>query len=219
MKLQSVVTARSIWLGHLSDLNPRGINLIPIIVPLLAETYKFIQLPSIQDISNSKDGLKFQQGEFAIDDGYPIRINFTLYEDGLVADSGSSTDHSEAFLEDVLVKFSDTFNVLNCERVISRKNYLSEMFVSTDTSLELINPKLKQVSDYLADNVEENKIFEVGRISFFPNQTSKINPAPFSLERALNVPFSENRYYTIAPLQTHKHLELLELLEISLLSK
>jgi hypothetical protein len=78
----------------------------------------------------------------------------------------------------------------------------------------VINPKLKQISEYLSKTVEQGSmVFRVGGISFWPDQVNKINPAPFSFERVTNVPFSENRYYSVAPLPTDKHLELLDKLE------
>lgn len=219
MKLLSVSIARSVWLGHLSDLNPRGVNLFPIIAPVLQETYKFITYPSLQDISNIKDGLKFEKGEFVDSKGIPVRINLSIYDDGLVVDSGSSTDHADAFLKDMLTKFDETFKLVKYNEVIKQKKYFSELYVATNKSLELLNPQLKIISEYLSNNVEENKIFETGGISFFPDQTNKINPASFRFERALNVPFSEKRYYSTAPLQTHKHLELLDKLEKILVKK
>jgi hypothetical protein len=65
----------------------------------------------------------------------------------------------------------------------------------------------------LSSNVGPDNCFELGGISFFPDQISKTNPAPFRFERLLEVPFIEDRYYSVAPLQTHKHLELLDKLE------
>jgi hypothetical protein len=83
-----------------------------------------------------------------------------------------------------------------------------------DKSLEVINPKLKQISQYLSNTVEEgNRIFQFGGVSFWPDPVGKVDPNPFTFERAINVPFSENRYYSAAPLPTDKHLELLDVLE------
>lgn len=218
MKLLSVQNARSIWLGHLSDLNPKGINLLPVVSPFLQEIYKFIKYPSVQDMLNPKDGLKFEKGEFPDSQGNPILVNLTIYEDGLVVESGMSTDHADALLNDVLTKVDESFKLAKYEEVINSKVYLSELMVTTDKSLELVNPQLKLISEFLSNNVEQGKKFEAGGITFFPDQINKVNPASFRFERALNCPFSEKRYYSIAPLQTHKHLELLDKLE-KILSK
>lgn len=218
MKLLSVLTARSIWLGHLSDLNPRGLSLWPHIIHLLVDTYKFTKYPSVQDLSSVQNEIKFEKGEFAVEEA-PVSIDLTIYADGLAASSGSSTDHTDAFLKDALERFNEILNLSSYGDVIRKKFYLSEVFVTTDVSLELVNPKLKEISGYLSSNVEENKFFETSGISFCPDQTSKVNPTPFKFERAPDVPFSENRYYSIAPLQTQPHLELLDKMEKILSSK
>ena len=214
MKLLHVLTARAIWLGDLNDLNPKGINLLPIIIPLLVEKYGFLKYPSPDDIASSdpKDGMKFVKGQFAYD-GIPIAVDLTIYNDGFVATSCATTVHTDAFLEDMLSSFDETFNMSNHEDVIKKKIYLSELFITTDISLEEINPGFKLISQYLSDNVDDCKTFEMGKISFVYDQTTKSNPSPFVFERASNVPFSEKRYYSIAPLQTHQHLELLNKLE------
>jgi hypothetical protein len=214
MKLLSVNMARAIWWGSLLDLNPKGIDLGRIITPILVNIYKFASFPSIQDIFNAAEGWKFKNGQFKINEENPILIDFTIFNDGMVAETHSSTDHSESFLEDVLNQFSQNFKFPNWKEVIKRKNYVSEFWVSMNITLELINPKLKSICKYLSDNIEEkDKIFQVGGISFWPDQTSKINPFPLMLERALAFPFSENRYFSRAPLTTKKHWEVLEKLE------
>lgn len=213
MKLLSVNNARSIWLGHLSDLNPCGINLFPAIVPLLVDTYKFIKYPTLQDSSNPKDGLKFEQGSFEESQGFPLSINLTIYNDGIIADSCASTDHTDSFLKDMLTRFDEIFKMSKYEEIINVKKYLSELFVTTSKSLELVNPQLKLISEFLSANVEQDQHFEVGGISFFPDQTIKNNPPAFRFERAVNALFSENRYYSLAALQTCKHIELLDKLE------
>ena len=111
-------------------------------------------------------------------------------------------------------KFSELFKMPPRESIIRRRAYLSQLFVSTDKSLEMINSKLKLISEYLSNTVEQGEnVFQLGGISFWPDQINKVSPAPFTFERTVGVPFSENRYYSAAPLPTDKHLELLDKLE------
>jgi hypothetical protein len=147
MKLLAVQNARSIWLGRLSDLNPRGINLFPVIAPVLQETYKFVKYPTAQEIANAKDW-KFEAGEFADSEGYPVKIEFTIYNDGFVVDSGLSTEHADAFLHDVLTKFDETFKFLRYTEVIKQKRYVSELHMTTSKPFDLINPQLKIISEF-----------------------------------------------------------------------
>lgn len=219
MKLLSVGRARSIWWGHLVDLNPRGIKLFPMVVPSLLENYKFLQYPSLEDIPKLTEGLKFQQGEFVNSEGLPVGVDFTIYAEGFVADTRSSTDISDAFLKDVLTRFNEIFRLVDYEEVIRQKKYFSEVYIYAENTLELINPKLKLISKYLSSNAGDDNVIEVGRLSFCTDPDDKLNIAPFSFERANDIPFAENRYYSSAPLETHKHLELLDMLEKILTKK
>ena len=214
MNLLSVNLARSIWLGPMLDLNPRGASLSHILFQFLVDTYKFKKYPSPTEIVDLSNGVKFQDGDFNIGNDFPILVNLSLHNDGVIADTHSSTNHSDAFLEEIYTRFCELFKMPNYQSVLRKKLHLSQVFVSTNKSLEIINPKLKQVSQYLANTVGQgDRIFQLGGISFWPDQQDKFNPAPFTFERTINVPFSENRYYSAAPLQTDQHLELLDKLE------
>jgi hypothetical protein len=219
MKLLSVNLARAIWLGHISDFNPRGASLYRVLYPFLVDSYKFKTFPKLAELSDLSKGISFKSGEFTIDgQDYPITINLDIHTDGFVVDSGSDTAYSHAFLVDVFEKFSEVFKMPKYETIIKKRLYLSQLYVQSEKTVELLNPKLKLISEYLKTNVEQGGIvFQAGGISFWPDQTGKANPAPFTFERALGVPFSENRYYSAAPLQTDEHLELLDKLESVLL--
>jgi hypothetical protein len=155
----------------------------------------------------------FGEGEFKVDGEHPININLTLYNDGIIADTRSSTSNSDAFLDDAFSCFTEVFKLPPLQSIISEKLYLSQVYISTDKVIETLNPKLKQISKYLTQNVETGKTFQMGGLTFWPDQTDKRNPVPFTFERTGGAPFSESRYYSAAPLPTDKHLELLDRLE------
>ncbi len=217
MKLLSVNLARSIWLGPTADLNPSGFNLASVLIPFLIETYKFKNYPTITDNTDISNGYNFQFGDFYIEGDLPIEVGLSIYNDGMTADASSSTIHSDAFLEDVLTRIAEIFKLAFYEPIFRRKLYLSQLYVHTENQIGLLNPKLNQISEYLSSNIEQDDcFFEAGGITFWPDQTKKMVPTPFTFERALGVPFSENRYYSSAPLQTDQHFELLEKLEMLL---
>lgn len=220
MKLLSIFLARSIWFCPIFDLNPKGKNLSPAL-PLLTNTYKFKRVPSLTEIPDFTKGVKFEEGEFKNSEGNEIDLNFTIYNEGFVVDTRSSTKDSDAFLVELLTRLSKDFDLPHYEQVIRKKNYLSQVYISTDKPLELINPKLREVSKYLTDNLSLH--FEIGSFIFLPDPAVVIpamtpNSAPFTFERAINIPFAENRYYSSSGLQTEKHLELLERFETILLA-
>lgn len=214
MKLLSVNLARSLWFCHVADFNPKGLNVYPIIIPILVSSYKFKKYPSENEVIDETKGVTFENGEFTNDEDITVNVNMTIYSDGLVVDTRSSTKDSDDFLVDILTRFHEELNMPIYDDVIKRRSYLSQLFISTHKSLELINPRLKEISNYLSENVLAGMIpYETGGIHFWPDQTNVIKTSPFIFERTLNVPFSENRYFSAAPLKTDQHLELLIMLE------
>lgn len=214
MKLLSVSLARSLWFGHMGDFNPKGITLSSM-VSYLAELYKFKKVPpSNADLSNM-ESVSFENGEFVLNENEaPIYVAFSLYQGGLTGDTRLSTKASDTFLMDLFMRLSTVFNVPPYDAIIRRKRYFSELYVSIEKPFSIINPKLKKVATFLTENTEAGEItFELGGMSFWPEQTAKWIPSPFSIERAAGVPFSENRYFSRAPIETAKHLELLSKLE------
>jgi hypothetical protein len=205
------------WSGYMSDLNPKGISFYPMIVTFLVEAYKFVKFPDPKKIpipAPAGEGYRFEHGQFTTKDGRTIAVSVNLYSDGIWGDTSSSTDDSEDFLSDLLTRYTEIFQSPDYNEVIKKKAYVSQIFVSTARSLLAINPKLQDIAALLTTEVAQPRaIFEFGGVSFWPDQVNTMNPFAFTFERPIGVPFSENRYYSQAPLPTDKHLELLNMLE------
>ncbi len=214
MEILSVNLARAIWLGPVLDFNPKGLNLYPILFPPLVATYGFTKFPSVTEPVDLTKGVTFEGGQFEVGEERPIVIRFTIYNDGFIADSASSTTYSDAFLVDVFNLFSQLYNIPDYRTVITRRVYLSHIYCRPAKPLSFVNPKLMPISSYLSEHVEQHSFsFDIGGIEFWSDQVVKLPSAPFKLERALGVPFSENRYFSVAPLPTEKHIKLLHMLE------
>ncbi|MBM4301933.1 MAG: hypothetical protein FJ121_10500 [Deltaproteobacteria bacterium] len=219
MKLLSVKQARAIWLIQLVDLNPRGLNLVALIPPI-TKKYKFQQFPiQPEELGFGKEikEIKFSGGSFQKDAQHDISIDLTLYNDGLVVDTRSSTEDSDSFLNEFLNWISMEFDLVPYQEVLRSKLYHSELWVKTDKSLNTLNPKLenfaKRLTSLIVGHNHHPILFETYGISFWTNPTITLPPGPFKFERAEGVPFNENRYYSAAPLQTDVHIEMLEELE------
>lgn len=215
MKLLSVITARSIWVCDINDFNPKGRKL-EMLSPFLVDTYRFKTWPDPRKLIDlAKDGMIFQAGEFKGIDGDLVNINLSIFNFGIVSETSSSTADSDTFLETLTGQLSENFNLPLYKNIIKMRNYLSQLYVTTEKSLELFNPKLTQISKYLSDNVSGFKKpdYRMAGVSFWADPVNAINPTNFSFERQASKPFSENRYFSAAQLQTDKHLELLNILE------
>jgi hypothetical protein len=219
MKLLSIKQARSIWLIYLIELNPRGLSLFTLINPII-EKYKFQIYPTKpEEFGYSKEirEIKFIGGSFPRDQQHNIAFDLTIFNDGLMVDTRSSTDDSDGIIDEFLTWVSAEFDLVPYQEVLRSKLYLSELFVQTEKSLNSLNPKLANFGALLTSLIvghEHHPIaFETSSLSFWTNPTIDNPPGPFRFERVIDAPFNTNRYYSAAPLQTEAHLKILEELE------
>jgi hypothetical protein len=217
MELLNVAKARSIWLFDLNDLNPRGKHLIPELLDWLREAYAFLKFPaSFEDQEADTKALAFLHGNFQLRDEYFIEADLRIYNDGLVADTRSSTDDTDLFLKDVVESATKEFSLNYQPSLIRKRLYASELNVRCDHALNNLNPKLEKLGRKLSSLAKTNlpaPIFELSSIAFWTEPIQGAAGPSFRLERKLNTSLSENRYYSSAPLKTDEHLQLLQDIE------
>lgn len=224
MEVLSVLTARALWFVELRDVNPRGIALQRTLLPALAERYRFTTYPYDKPDNHPTDdapGFRFREGEFTNSEGVQIIVNLAIHDDGIVADTRSSTKDSEVFLTDLLQWAVKEFGLVFRPDMVHRKGYLSELNVSPSVPLNSLHPGLDKIATRLSSLVSTPDYpvhYEPAGIFWSGDPTLELKPAAFRFERRLDAPFATNRYYTQAPLQTDQHLELLDELE-ELISK
>jgi hypothetical protein len=218
MKLLSIKQARSIWLVNLVDLNPRGLNLLTLVAPIVTK-YNFQVYPTKSEDMFGTDikEIKFSGGSFQIDSQHIIAVDLTIFNDGIVVDTRSSTMDSDTFLNDLLSWLYTEYNLVPYQDILRSKIYVSELWVQTDKLLNTLNAKLENFAKRITSLIEGHShhpiAYETSGISFWTDPGVISPPNPFRFERVIDRPFAENRYYSAAPLQTEAHFELLEELE------
>ena len=122
MELLSVLTARSVWLFDLAELNPGGKSVFPELFDWLKETYNFEKAPkSVEDADPTK-ALVFSRGKYQAQEEIFVHVaELKLYNDGLIATTQSSTRDTDAFLDDVLKTASQEFSLSYKPEMIRRK--------------------------------------------------------------------------------------------------
>jgi hypothetical protein len=211
MRLLSVKSAKSIWLFPVSDLNPRGKYEVSFI-EAIGVRYRFVQLPNLPEAIKGQEGLKFDRGLFRHETLGDLHVNFAIHNDGVVADTNSSTEASEAFLGDVTGWVVETFGLTRPQRV--RKVYASELYVSTEKNLSLISDKLAEIATKVGEALATgDRRIECTGLWFACDFEDGRRVPNFRFERAEGIPFEENRYYSSANMQTSKHLALLGSME------
>jgi hypothetical protein len=211
MELLNILRARSIWLFDMNDLNPRGKSLFPELIEWLKDNYSFTKVPSSSTDFDDTQALAFLGGHFQAKEEIFISVELRIYTDGLIADTRSSTTDTDAFLKDVLDSAMREFTLTHGSEITRRTLYHSELTVRCDRSLNMLNPKLVSFCEKISSltSVKNKAPFETFGISCWTNPETPTGLQQFRLERKLNVPFSENRYYSTAPLQTEDHIALL----------
>lgn len=212
MELLSVNRARSIWLLPLVDLNPYGRYTLTKI-PSVAERYRFMQWPTKLEELDPAKGIKFTGGTFTKSDQTDIGVEVVIYSDGLIADTRSSTDDSDSFLDDLLKWHAEDHGDVPYQKILRRKLYVSELWVRPEKPLSSLHRELQTFSERLTALISDVSPFpiryEFSTIMFSAEPGRVSPPAPFRFERALDVPFDEERYFSVAPLPTSIHLQML----------
>lgn len=207
MQITDIGLARSIWQVKFAAYNPGGLALGPIHRGLI-ERYRFVNYPAVgPDNFNGKSGAEYGGGEFVFNEK-TVTISVKIFNDGITADSATSTQISDAFLEDLSQWLMSSFGLLDPRRFTTTRLYDSQIFFKSDANLMRNSPSLRQFTELLRQYTGNPKE-EPWALLFEPDQGA----TSFSFERRVNVPFSENHYFSKAVLATPTHIELIEQFE------
>ena len=189
----------------------------PSLIDGLAEKYGFLVSPGEDDVFDEEKGIVFEDGAWnniAID-------SVTIFSDGIVIDTRSSTTDSEAIFNEALEWASTSYGLTYKPEMVSRKRCVSEVVIRSVAALSGLNRGLEIFSDQLSAALNNfaniDTKFELNSVGFHYDASElKIATAPFKIERLENVAYSDNKYYSVAPLPTEEHLRLLEEFEMIL---
>ena len=214
MEILNVRVARSVWLFDARDLNPNGLSPVPFF-SAMKDRYHFLGWPRTPEelswTASSPKGVRFIDGAFTVEDSLRA-VSVTFFNDGIIAETGSSTRHSDAFLEDVLAFASQYFGASPRPDFVHKKQHISELIVRANHDLDRACEKIAELAARLT------AISEVADSPFqwfgfeLRTDTKVGTPAipTFKFEREVGVPATLNRYYSSAGLRTEDHERLLK---------
>lgn len=216
MKVIAVPLARCMWLIDFDKVNPRGRSLLDALNGI-AKRYRFSKFPSHLLDYGKEGGLSFLSGTFA-KDGIDLRVGLTVFNNGIQADTLSSTDDAESLLEDVRNLLEKEFNLPIDDEEIIRRSYQSQLDVTPNKDLIIVKPPIQQLADRLTSEAVpihgKPKQFFLGGFAMFSEDVGKEGAAvPFRFERKWGTDFEKNIYFTQAPVRTSQHLAILDELE------
>jgi len=214
VELLNITAARVVWFFDLAELNPRGKTIMPDFLDWLKENYRFEKAPSsITDLDEKTKALVFERGQFQVKEEFFVDVGLKIYNDGLIAETQSSTHDSEAFLQDALQLATKDFNLVYKPQMLRNKLYFSELHVRSTKNLVGINPELADFAAKIASLVPSQMEipYEFAGFSFWATRAMPhVVLGPFRLERKLGTLPEERKYYSTSPTHTEDHLKLLD---------
>lgn len=207
MELASINLARSIWLFDTAELNPLGKSVYPDLFTKLIDRYKFRTVPKAEDLISGKDR-KFSHGQFAFGE-LLVEISTELWGDGLIADTRHSTEATDAFLDDALQWIAEELQIRYPASLVKKKAYRSEIVAYFSSGLSGMCAKLDTFTQELSGIWPGPDQQELSAVIF----GSEAMNSSFTLERRINTPYAENKFFSAAQTDTARHLALLRKLE------
>jgi hypothetical protein len=208
MELVGIESSRVIYLTQV--VRPAGQIYLPDAAAKLVQRYSFAKYPSLDELA--RDSQVFGMGKFR-----DVQINdLQIYSDGIIVSARADTAILDEFVKDLFVWAGKEFGVVQAVTAKPEKHFESSLVVQSKTDLALsLNPQ-REVTEIL-NRVYRGNLTDVGpfQLSGYildcdPSRVSlRRKPVRFSLERRLGVAFSENVFYSVAPLHTQDHLKVL----------
>jgi hypothetical protein len=140
-------------------------------------------------------------------------VNFSFFSDGVVAETWSSTENGDVFLEDVLRSAATNYGLTFKPEMIHRKSYISELVVHLDHLPSEINPRITAFCETLNRIFARHHLspFEMTGMMFAPDVlATSYKPPGLLIDRKQGAPFSQNRFWSKSPFTTKDHLFALE---------
>jgi len=219
MDTPTVNLARFIVFFEIIDLDPQGRLHYPDLFAALVERYGFQKFPQQhEEFDIQKSPIILADGKW--ESGHINKVE--IYTGGIAVDTRSSTDDSEKLLDECLTWASAKFGIRYHQSMLKRKAYVSQLIFHSDAPIfAALSSSLSRLAENVTRAVEksygEKLNYEPSGFSIHFDQTTRqLSPAAFSLSRRLGIPFTENKYFSEAPLPTSLHEELLRAFEADL---
>jgi hypothetical protein len=217
LQLSAVILARTLGYVETLDLSPRGRVFFADIAQAIVQRYKFQKFPkTFEDLDESK-GIEFLEGK----SGNKVIQKFAIWNTLLVVETRSNTSESKQILEEMLAWGAEEFGLTYHAGLIKRFAYVSDLSFYSDVPLLSVCPALtnlaSKTSKALSEIWQEPIQYEpINLVVGHDPLARKYGIAPFSVTRRAEARFSDNKYFSEAPLPTDTHLSMLEEFEIEI---
>jgi len=184
----------------------------------ITERYGFLKSPQTLEEWQHSEGAKFSHGRHH----ETIITQLIIYGRGFAVDTEVSTDESEKILLDLIQWGSTKFGVRLPTPRRADLAFVSNLTFVADISLDWLHPALRMLGERVtpfAGWLAPSAKYETTGVTLkMDDFNMKFSPSVFSIERRVDVRFSENTYFSAAPMPTGEHLKVLEEFETAIRS-
>lgn len=212
LELASIILARTLAYVESFDLNPRGKIFYPDLVQALVERYKFQTIPKTPEEFDEGKGIVFADGRF----GSKVIYKFTIFNTLLTLETRSNTSDSQELINELLAWAAKKFGLTYAPEMIKHYGYISDLTFYSDVPLlgaacqPLIDLATKTGSA-LSDIHKEPFDYYPANLAVGHDPLARKNGiAPFTITRRAETRWTENKYFSEAPLPTDMHIAFLE---------
>lgn len=211
MQRSSVLLARAVAWVESSDLNPIGRVPYPRLAEALVQRYNFQTYPTKAEDFDEAKGVVFAGGSA----GETVIEQAVIYSQGLVLDTRTSTDESKRVLEEALTWAAARFGLHFGPGLIRGWNFVSQVVFRSEMVLAMLHPAVQKLLKHVEAGVRgtdaEGLKYEVTNLGFNYDRLLRKNAlVGFTIQRRVEQPFSEQKFFSEAPLPTDTHWKLLE---------
>jgi hypothetical protein len=210
--LAAIVLARVLGFIETADLDSRGKVFNADFVQEVVKRYKFQKFPKTFEEFDEVKGVVFEDGKI----GNKIIQKFTIFNTVLVLETRSHTNDSKQILEEMLVWGAAKFGLNYNPGGIKRFAYVSDLtFYSGVPLLGAACPPLvdlaAKTSAAITEIWQDPVLYYPANLAVAHDPLSRKNGvAPFTITYRAEHKFSENKYFSEAPLPTDMHIRFLE---------
>lgn len=219
MQVKAVVTARFLGFVEVATLNPKGNIFFPALVSGIVEQFGFQKYPTTPEQFDESKGVEFNEGHWG---GINVP-KLIIYNNGILVDTQTDTAASERIFLEGLEWAKKKFGITFTPEMVYRRRYLSDLVFSTPTPIldgfDPINKLRAQLSGMMEAVLGERLNYAGIRLDVDFERFQRPAPiAPLTIQRRNDYAFSDNTYFSEAPLPTPLHVSLLEQYENDVLS-
>lgn len=211
MDLIAVTKARALAMIELDALSNRGrVRLADCIQPLVGR-YDFKIYPTRpEDFDLAEKGIRFESGKI----GEHLIDSLVIYSGAILVDTLASSELSKQILTELLEWGRDELGLSFDQRLIRRWGYISDLVFKSDVPLlaECCSPlqKLAAKTSAVTEEIFGGLQYQTSQIWIGHDPTARNHSvASLMITHRVNTAFSENTFFSEAPLPTHLHIQFL----------